>query len=229
MVGDSGVAGVQRQQSIEPSNGWLGERTFNTLRSARVPSGPHAGEMAMDSVAVGLIEDAWNMYAGKPEPAPPQATIDDVRAAITEFCVDSIRCADVWTYEQLRPMDHFGVPATKPHHGDDCSEHATTALYWAKAQTGVAVPDPNHSGWNGYGYTGTLVDNPRCSAPYRVGDMGIYGESTGSTSHVVTCYEPGDASTSEWASNGSDEAPYAVELHYRSDLLCVVRPPLMPA
>jgi hypothetical protein len=37
-VGESGVAGVQRQQGIEAS-GWVGEQTFNTLRSIRVPTG----------------------------------------------------------------------------------------------------------------------------------------------------------------------------------------------
>jgi hypothetical protein len=226
-VGDTGVEGVQRQQSIDPASGWLGSKMFNTLRSARVPSGPHEGEMAMDSVAVGLIEDAWKMFAGKPDDVP-SATIDDVRAAITDYCVTSIQAASRWHYEQVRPMD-YGVDPGVTHPDDDCSEHATCSLYWAKKTTGVAVPDPNASGWNGYGYTGTLVNNPRCSAPYKVGDMAIYGTSTGDTEHVVTCYEPGDASSAEWCSNGSESAPYAVELHYRGDLLCVVRPALMPA
>src|SRR6516164_5391704 len=44
-VGDTGIAGVQRQQDID-ATGWIGEKTFNTLRSIRVPEGlPHAGEM----------------------------------------------------------------------------------------------------------------------------------------------------------------------------------------
>jgi len=74
-VGESGIAGIQRQQKLEPT-GWIGEATFNTLRSIRVPEGrPHAGEMAMDKTAANLIAEAWKMFAGapppKPDPAPP--------------------------------------------------------------------------------------------------------------------------------------------------------------
>lgn len=68
-VGSSGVAGVQRQQKIQPT-GNIGEATFNTLRSIRVPTGPHTGEMAMDAYAVSLINKAWKMYGGAPEPPP---------------------------------------------------------------------------------------------------------------------------------------------------------------
>ena len=61
---DTGVAGVQRQQGIDDS-GWIGEATFNTLRSIRIPDGlPHAGEMAMDARAVELINNAWDMFGG---------------------------------------------------------------------------------------------------------------------------------------------------------------------
>src|SRR5262245_7922289 len=43
-VGDSGVRGIQRQQwptdqSMQTGN--VGEKTFNLMRSARVPDGPH--------------------------------------------------------------------------------------------------------------------------------------------------------------------------------------------
>lgn len=66
-VGESGVAGVQRQQSIEPDTGWIGQQTFDTLRSIRIPDGlPHAGEMAMDATAVQLINDAYERFAHVP-------------------------------------------------------------------------------------------------------------------------------------------------------------------
>jgi hypothetical protein len=71
-VADSGIAGVQRQQHID-ATGWVGEKTFNTLRSIRVPAGPHEGEMAMDANAANLIAQAWELYGGK-EPAPPRPT-----------------------------------------------------------------------------------------------------------------------------------------------------------
>jgi hypothetical protein len=73
-VGESGVAGVQRQQGLDDT-GWIGEKTFNLFRSIRVPEGnPHAGEMAMDVTAQNLIAEAWTMFGGKettePSPAP---------------------------------------------------------------------------------------------------------------------------------------------------------------
>jgi hypothetical protein len=70
-VGDSGIAGVQRQQHIEDT-GWIGEATFNTLRSIKIPVGlPHAGEYAMDATAQNLINQAWGLFKGsEPSPAP---------------------------------------------------------------------------------------------------------------------------------------------------------------
>jgi hypothetical protein len=69
-VGDSGIAGVQRQQHIDDT-GWLGKTTFNVLRSIVVPGGlPHAGEMAMDETSVVLINEAWALFGGH-EPNPP--------------------------------------------------------------------------------------------------------------------------------------------------------------
>jgi hypothetical protein len=62
-----GIAGIQAWAKIEPASGWIGESTWNFLRSVRVQQGrPHAGEPAMDEYAAQLIRDA----AKKP-PAPP--------------------------------------------------------------------------------------------------------------------------------------------------------------
>jgi hypothetical protein len=72
-VPDTGIAGIQRQQNMEPDSGWVGEQTFNTLRSIRIPEGlPHSGEPAMDARAVELINAAWDRFGGK-EPVPPVA------------------------------------------------------------------------------------------------------------------------------------------------------------
>jgi len=70
-VGESGVAGVQRQQRMQPT-GYIGEATFNTLRSIRVPEGrAHAGEMAMDATAVNLINQAYDKFKGTPATPKP--------------------------------------------------------------------------------------------------------------------------------------------------------------
>ncbi|MDQ3823469.1 MAG: hypothetical protein M3321_09540 [Actinomycetota bacterium] len=59
-VGDSGIAGVQRQAGIEPASGWVEQKTFKLLRSVKIPEGlPHAGEPAMDNVARLLLTEAW--------------------------------------------------------------------------------------------------------------------------------------------------------------------------
>jgi len=59
-VGESGMAGVQRQAKIDPATGWVDEHLFNLLRSVKIPEGlPHAGEHAMDGVARELLIDAW--------------------------------------------------------------------------------------------------------------------------------------------------------------------------
>lgn len=63
-VGESGMAGVQRQANISPANGWVDEKTFNLLRSVKVPEGlPHAGEYAIDGVAQALFAEAWEAVA----------------------------------------------------------------------------------------------------------------------------------------------------------------------
>jgi hypothetical protein len=76
-VSQSGIAGVQRQQNIDPT-GWVGEKTFNTLRSIRCPEGAHEGEMAMDAYSVSLINQAWDLFQGnEPDPGPdPSNKID---------------------------------------------------------------------------------------------------------------------------------------------------------
>jgi hypothetical protein len=61
---DSGVAGIQRQNGID-ATGWIGEATFNLLRSARIPVGlPHAGEPLFDARAIELLETYRAQKAG---------------------------------------------------------------------------------------------------------------------------------------------------------------------
>src|SRR4030095_514551 len=53
------------------ATGWVGEKTFNLLRSIKIPQGlPHAGEMAMDKTAVDQINKAFAKFQGA-EPQPP--------------------------------------------------------------------------------------------------------------------------------------------------------------
>jgi hypothetical protein len=85
-VGDTGVAGVQRQMDIDDT-GWLGKATFNTLRSIRIPTGPRMGEMAMDATSVQLINEAYDLFGGH-EPAPEQKA--SVRTAALSRAISQI-------------------------------------------------------------------------------------------------------------------------------------------
>src|SRR5262245_58507309 len=68
----AGIAGLQKWSGTIQATGNVGEATFNFMRSVKVPQGrTHAGEMAMDSVAVNLINSA---YSNANPPPPPQKT-----------------------------------------------------------------------------------------------------------------------------------------------------------
>jgi CHAP domain len=86
-VGDSGIVGIQMQQKID-ATGWVGEKTFNTLRSIVIPAElPHAGEMAMDATAVKLINEAWGIFGGQePPPVEPDTLrVMALKEAIAEL------------------------------------------------------------------------------------------------------------------------------------------------
>lgn len=72
---DSGLAGVQRQAKLDDT-GWVGEKTFNLLRSVLIPvgfDGPgEPGDYAMDAYAQNLLIEAYNTFGGhEPTPTPP--------------------------------------------------------------------------------------------------------------------------------------------------------------
>jgi len=239
-----GVDGLRAALGTGDGSGTLNERTYHALLYGKVPDGAqHAGEWICDATTEHLLEDyqqAWD-EDHKPPPPPkddggkhpdsvpptPDQQKSKVRNAMADYCRRSIASEPGIHYQQIRPIGCFGVT---PESGftTDCSGHSTCVYYWARKVTGIAVPDPNGNGYNGYGYTGTLVDNPECHPNYLVGDLGIYGSSLGDTEHVVTCYQGGDGNSSKWCSHGSEAAPYSVALHYRDDLLKVVRPSLLP-
>lgn len=69
-VPETGIAGVQRQNGLQDT-GYVGEKTFNLLRSIIIPKPlPHAGEYAMDATAVELINAAWERFKGKEDQTP---------------------------------------------------------------------------------------------------------------------------------------------------------------
>jgi hypothetical protein len=211
-VVDSGVAGFQRQMNLDDT-GWIGEKTFNALRSARIPTGlPNAGQPLLDQIAIDLIND-YN-------PPPSQTPIEKVRAAITSFCQQGLAEPD-WYYTQARAID-ITVNPNGPANSD-CSGSAMQMFKWAAQQTGIAVPDPSKQGWSGYGNTNYYQDDwpTVTSGSYLVGDLAHYD------GHVCVCMKAGNKDTADWWSFGS-EPPSKRKLNYRSDFRKVVRPKLVP-
>jgi hypothetical protein len=204
-VRDTGVKGVQRQHDIDQT-GMLGKNTFEVLRVSLIPEGlAHAGEPLFDKIALDLLKSF----------AEPAGSSGD--KAVYDYAKASIANEPKIHYSQNRPMTHLGVPPSQGFTAD-CSGHSTSCYFEAD------WPDPNHNNYNGNGYTGTLVNNPKVGSPYKVGDLALYGTSTGNTTHVCTCYVAGDEWSSCWVSHGSEGAPDSVSLYYRNDLVCVVRP-----
>jgi CHAP domain len=85
-VTDTGVAGVQRQQGIQPT-GYIGKETFNLLRSIMIPEGlPNAGQYAMDARSVELINAAFDRFKGEePDDRPTSAAQARLNKAKTQL------------------------------------------------------------------------------------------------------------------------------------------------
>jgi len=174
-VGGSGVAGVQRQQKIDDS-GWIGEATFKTLRSIRVPEGsPHAGEMAMDAFAQSLIVDAWNEFHGSPAPPPAgssaAARLDKARSqlGVKESPPNS---------NQTKYCDWYGMT------GPWCAMFNT----WCDQLGGK--PSKSFAAGSRYAYVPYLVADAR---------NGRYGLS------VTSSPKPGDIVCYDWQGGSSNE------------------------
>jgi len=175
-VTDTGVAGIQRQQNMEPDTGWVGEKTFNTLRSIRIPEGlPHAGEMAMDARSVELVNAAWDMFKGK-EPAPPPAQPASAAQARLKKAV-----AELGTKES--PPNSNQCPYSQWYGmiGPWCAMFCT----WSD-QTG-AKPTKSFARGSKYAYVPYIVQDAR---------MGYNGLS------ITSEPKPGDLVCFDWDWNG---------------------------
>ena len=122
-----------------------------------------------------------------------------------------IRNAAYVHYVQTRPMTDMG-PQPNLNNYCDCSEFATTLF------KNAGMPDPNGFGYNGYGFTGTMilhgtrVSDIRKAVPGR--SLVFYGrDSAGNPTHVAVLI-------SEYtvASHGSELGPYHLNYRYRHDV-----------
>jgi len=116
---------------------------------------------------------------GKKRPGPAASEeILNLRAAIVEVAEWCVKNAGSIHYSLKRPMEGIGKPRKVPLH-IDCSGFVTLCYNWAGA------PDPNGTGYNGQGYTGTILNHciPITPAAARPADLVVFGPGTGD--HVV--------------------------------------------
>jgi hypothetical protein len=104
-----------------------------------------------------------------------------------------------------RRMEDFGPPPNVPNY-TDCSGFAT----WCYKSAGA--PDPNGFGYNGYGFTGTmLLHGHEVSLSSLVkGDLVFFGHPV---EHVVIY-----VGTDRVVSHGSEIGPLLLTLNYRYDI-----------
>ena len=110
-------------------------------------------------------------------------------------------------YAQVRPMRNVQLARPVYPLTMDCSEGVTCLCKWA------GLHDPNGLGYNGKGYTGTLLDHlPHYFRPANAmtGALVVFGPGTGE--HVAMVREPDHRNPLLW-SLGSEVGPVFVRLH----------------
>lgn len=104
---------------------------------------------------------------------------------------------------------HLGFPwfnYTRRQLGEDCSSFDTGVFYSAK------LPDPNHLGYRGWGYTGTLAEHGVQTVHVQRGDLAFYGRSPFRHVAMHVGYHQ------RAVSHGSNAGPLLVStFRYRSD------------
>lgn len=134
-----------------------------------------------------------------------------VKAALEIYNYCRLTGRGVYTQSPSRMsiVRHRWRPPFNPHTlYEDCSS-SVTAVFWLCGFT-----DPNGFGYNGQGYTGTLVVHGYRSTPAKVGALGFYA-SRFPYKHVVMCVKiiDGRALCFSWGSG----LPKLVNSNYRGD------------
>lgn len=213
-VGSSGIAGVQRQQGIL-ATGYIGEPTFNTLRSLRVPDAPgfeHAGEMAMDALAQNLIAEAFALFNRKP-PAPT------VRER-------ALAGAAKWLGTTEDPPGSNSTPFGRWYGVDYQPWCAIFASYCFEVEAGGS---PSFAAGSSYAYVPYIVHDARAgwngltaTEHPEPGDLACYDWTYDGTFDHVGIFEAGEPSSFQAiegnTSAASDSNGGQVQRRYRSNI-----------
>ena len=141
--------------------------------------------------------------------------IEQYRAAYNHLRVDHIAnaviAAAMYGYhnngvihytQDGRRMTDFAPPPNVPNY-TDCSGFAT----WCYKSGGA--PDPNGFGYNGYGFTGTMIQNGHVITTPQKACLVFYGHPV---DHVAIYVGSGRI-----VSHGSEAGPLLLDLNYRGD------------
>lgn len=174
----TGVAGFQRQQKIDDT-GWIGERTFNNLRYARIsnPSAPHYGEPIFDSVCVQLVNEAWDMFRGS---EPVEGKVRD--AALNRACSQIGVSESPPNSNVVKFSDWYGMI------GPWCAMFVTWCFEYGADD--LRVDSPPFVKGSRYAYV-----------PYIVADARAHKYGLSTTDDPV----PGDLVCYDWQSNGEPD------------------------
>lgn len=134
--------------------------------------------------------------------APAPGPVSGLRAKIVAEAQWGLSNAAGIHYKQLRPMDGINQRRKLPLN-TDCSGFVTLCYKWAGAG------DPNGLGFNGQGYTGTLLGYLTAvpQSQVKAGDLVLWARN-GVGEHVSMVIEPG--SDPLLISHGEESGPYTV-------------------
>lgn len=139
--------------------------------------------------------------ARQPARAVEAARTPLLRAAIVANARWGIAHAAAIHYAEARPIEGLRAPRTLPL-WTDCSGFVTLCYAWAGA------PDPNGLGYDGAGWTGTLLESmqPLPADAVVPGDVVVFGPAPGV--HAALVLEPG--SDPLLCSHGQESGPLAI-------------------
>jgi hypothetical protein len=193
-----------------------------------VDLGPISGKWLIWTNRFDLQRDVGELTLHRPAPKGPEPAPDTTSVLRTESRPDSgtprqliVAAAEkafklgpsVYFYRQSRPMPASLFPAANVSGPGivqlDCSAFATLVYKTA------GVPDPNGLGYNGSGYTGTLIANGKRTSDPQPGDLVFYGPGQGaggSPGHVGVYVGAGKV-----IEMGGNPGPLKLSVDYRSD------------
>lgn len=179
----AGIEGIQHWSGTLSPTGSTGRDTFNFLRSVKIGQGlPHAGEMAMDSVCVNLINSAY-------DDANPTLTMSVREAALKRAIAEIGTTENPPESNVTRYGEWYGEPGVPwcAIFATYCYEHAADDLF-TSCDSFVSLADSNGND-DRWDYVPWIVSDAR---------NGRYGLS------VTSSPKPGDLVCYDWGSSGGD-------------------------